>query len=163
MKKRLALSTTLICTLCIITISTAQPVANTAPCLSCETLKDLKLPDVTLHEAELVEENTTYCKVLGTISKEIKFELLLPQAWNNRFVMGGGGGFVGAIQNTARSRVHDGYATVGTNTGHESSGLKADWALYHMERQVNFGHLAVHRTAEVAKAMVSHYYCADPT
>jgi feruloyl esterase len=40
-----------------------------------------------------------FCKVSGTISKEIDFELMLPQNWNGRFLMSGGGGFVGSIQN----------------------------------------------------------------
>lgn len=136
--------------------------ADKPPCITCTALKDLRLPDVTITETEMIEEHTTYCKVLGVIGKEIKFELLLPNAWNSRFVMGGGGGFVGSIQNMARSSVHNGYATVGTDTGHEGSGLKADWALYHMERQVNFGHLAVHRTAEVAKVLIDQYYCEEP-
>ena len=136
--------------------------ADKTPCISCEEVKNLRLPDVTISETEMVEEGTSYCKVLGIIGKEIQFELLLPNAWNTRFVMGGGGGFVGSIQNVARSRVHDGYATAGTNTGHEGPGIKADWALYHMERQVNFGHLAVHRTAEVSKALIDQYYCAYP-
>ena len=136
--------------------------ADKTPCIPCEEVKNLRLPDVTIAETERVEEGTTYCKVLGVIGKEIQFELLLPDVWNARFVMGGGGGFVGSIQNVARSRVHDGYATAGTNTGHEGPGIKADWALYHMERQVNFGHLAVHRTAEVSKALIDQYYCAYP-
>ena len=48
--------------------------------------------------------------------------------------MGGGGGFVGSIQNIARSSVDKGYATVGTDTGHKGHGVKADWALNNMER-----------------------------
>jgi feruloyl esterase len=73
--------------------------------------------------------------------------------------MGGGGGFVGSVQNMAAGRVDEGYATSGTDTGHKTDGLaSADWALNDMERQVNFGHLAVHRTAEVSKAIIGNYY-----
>ncbi|CAN5151879.1 hypothetical protein BH23BAC1_BH23BAC1_41220 [soil metagenome] len=130
-------------------------------CITCEELKNLKLPDVRISEVVKIETGTSHCKVLGTIGKEINFELLLPTLWNGRFVMGGGGGFVGSIQNMARSSVDSGYATAGTDTGHQADGLKADWALNNMERQVNFGHLAVHRTAEVSKALISHFYCSD--
>ena len=44
------------------------------------------------------EEEPAHCKVAGTIDTEVHFELVLPihDAWNGRFVMGGGGGFVGA-------------------------------------------------------------------
>ncbi|MCK5279021.1 MAG: tannase/feruloyl esterase family alpha/beta hydrolase, partial [Cyclobacteriaceae bacterium] len=93
---------------------------------------------------------------------EINFELLLPMDWNSRFVMGGGGGFVGSVQNMAGSSVKDGYATAGTDTGHKGSGIKADWALNNMERQVNFGHLAVHRTALVSKEIIRQFYCSTP-
>jgi len=131
-------------------------------CVPCEELKDLRLPDVSISEATVVEEQVSFCKVLGTIGKEINFELLLPENWNTRFVMGGGGGFVGSIQNMARWTVNDGYATSGTDTGHKGHGLKADWALDNMDRQMNFGQLAVHRTAVVSKAIISNYYCSDP-
>jgi hypothetical protein len=87
---------------------------------------------------------------------------LLPEAWNERFVMGGGGGFVGTIQNAARDSVKKGYATVGTDTGHQSeNGYLAAWALDNLEAKVNFGYLAVHRTAEVARALIRGYYRKD--
>ncbi len=131
-------------------------------CITCEELKNLAFPEVVITDAVTVTEKTTHCKVLGTIGKEIDFELLLPGDWNGRFFMGGGGGFVGSIANGARWSVHDGYATSGTNTGHKGHGLKADWALDNMERQINFGHLAIHRTALVSKAIIERYYCHVP-
>lgn len=76
--------------------------------------------------------------------------------------MSGGGGFVGSIQNTLRNYVNDGYATVGTDTGHQGNELMADWALNNMERQINFGRLAVHLTAVVSKSIMHTYYCANP-
>ena len=67
-----------------------------------------------------------FCRVLGRISKEINFELLVPQQWNGRFLMSGGGGFVGSIQNNLREYVNQGFATAGTDTGHQGDGLMAD-------------------------------------
>lgn len=128
------------------------------PCMQCEQLMELKLPDVTVISAENILEGNPHCRILGIIGSEIKFEILLPQKWNERYIMGGGGGFVGTIANSARSSVNEGYATSGTDTGHESKGLQADWALNNMERQLNFGHLAIHRTAEVTKAVIESYY-----
>lgn len=144
--------------LCTASIAFAQPEGS--PCMSCEEIKNLGFPEVRILEAEAVEEGVAHCRLLGVIGKEINFELLLPSEWNARFVMGGGGGFVGNIQNAARQKINEGYATVGTDTGHKGSGIKADWALNNMERQLNFGHLAVHRTAVVAKAIIQKYYCA---
>jgi feruloyl esterase len=75
--------------------------------------------------------------------------------------MGGGGGFVGAVA-VPTEDVNAGYATAGTDTGHQGSGIQAGWALGNLERQVNYGHLAVHRTAEAAKAVIRAFYGADP-
>jgi feruloyl esterase len=129
-------------------------------CIPCEKLTELKLPDVKINEAVTVSDGSLYCKILGVIGREIKFELLLPDKWNNIFIMGGGGGFVGSIQNAARSTVNLGYATSGTDTGHSSK--EPDWAINNMERQLNFGHLSVHRTAEVSKAIIGSYYGSYP-
>jgi len=129
-------------------------------CIPCEEIINIRLPDVTISQAELVQEPVPHCKVAGTIGTEINFELLLPEQWNSRFAMGGGGGFVGSVQNIAESSIMKGYATAGTDTGHKGIPLKADWALNHMERQVNFGHLAIHRTAVTSKAIIEQYYCS---
>src|SRR5665213_324278 len=138
--------------------------------LSLEDLRQVRLPDVVLESAAPVEPDlqkhphaAAYVDVKGVIGGNIRFELLLPEAWNGRFVMGGGGGFVGTVQNGAQDSVNRGYATVGTDTGHESPpGVTARWALDNMEAKVDFGYLAVHRTAEVAKALIRGYYGADP-
>jgi Tannase and feruloyl esterase len=89
--------------------------------------------------------------VIGT---EIRFSLLLPDTWNGNFMMGGGGAFVGSLDNQASATVNAGYATVGTDTGHQGDFFEARWALNNLERQVNFGYIAVHRTAETAEAIV---------
>jgi feruloyl esterase len=78
--------------------------------------------------------------------------------------MGGGGGYVGSVVNVAQSlygAVQSGYATVGTDTGHQAHSLDASWALNNMERIVNFGYLAVHRTTVTAKALIKAYYQQD--
>jgi feruloyl esterase len=134
--------------------------------LSLAELKQVQLPDVSLEAVTAVTPDLqknphakSHVQVKGTIGDHIRFELLLPDDWNGRFVMGGGGGFVGTIQNAARDSVNLGYATVGTDTGHQSpTGYMADWALNNVEAQVNFGYLAVHRTAVVAQGLVRAYY-----
>ena len=130
--------------------------------MECKELLNLDLPDLQITEAELTGTIIKYCRVRGIIGSEIKFELRLPETWNLRFIMGGGGGFVGSIQNQAAWRVNQGYATVGTDTGHEGMSIEATWALNNIERQVNFGFLAVHRTAEVSKSIIKHYYGSKP-
>jgi hypothetical protein len=121
--------------------------------ISVEQLQQLRLPDVVLQSAKPVSfdgqknpNRVPYVEVRGVIGGTIRFELLLPETWNEGFAMGGGGGFVGSIQNGARDSVNRGYATVGTDTGHEwEPGYMGGWALDTVEAQLNFGYLAVAR------------------
>jgi hypothetical protein len=135
--------------------------------MPCGDVSALKLPDVKITESATVAAATTgpiraaHCRVNGVIGTEIRFSLLMPDAWNGKFMMGGGGGYVGTLDNQARASVNAGFATVGTDTGHQAGLTDASWAVDNFERQVNFGFLAVHRTAEVAKAIVRSYYGAD--
>jgi hypothetical protein len=153
----------------VITIANGQQKS----CKPCDQLKDLQLPDVKITSADYKLSDSVrieysgpifiskpFCRVMGTISKEINFELLLPEQWNGRFLMSGGGGFVGTIQNGFRDQIANGYATAGTDTGHKGNGLTAEWAHNNMERQINFGRLAIHRTAVVSKSIIQNFYCS---
>ena len=122
-----------------------------------------ELPDVTLTSVAMEPAPVSHCRVAGVIGSDIRFELLLPREWNGKFVMGGGGGFVGSVMNFALfySPLQSGYATVGTDTGHEGHALDASWALHRLDRVVNFGHQAVHRTAVTAKALIASHYGND--
>ncbi|HYM22749.1 MAG TPA: tannase/feruloyl esterase family alpha/beta hydrolase [Vicinamibacterales bacterium] len=150
---------------------------QTATHAECSHLSMIRFPDVKITSAAAVAEGAStdasqpggvvpgriraaHCRVEGTIGTEIRFRLLLPDAWNHKFLMGGGGGYVGTIDNQAQSAVNLGFATVGTDTGHQGGLTDASWAKDNPERQLNFGYLAVHRTAEAAKAIVNSYYDA---
>ncbi len=159
---------------CTASSTSTDGVDTAGPAAACADLAALDLIDIRVDDAESVEATDAvpaHCRVAGVIETEIKFELLLPEpdAWTGRFLMGGGGGFVGSVQNQARGLyaygggpLERGYATVGTDTGHEGNGIDASWALNHPERQENFGHRAVHLTAEAAKSIIAHYYDRAP-
>jgi feruloyl esterase len=131
--------------------------------LSCSMESLGALPDVRITFTSKETDPVALCRVTGVIGTETNFELLLPDGWNGKFVMGGGGGFVGSVINTALGYgvLQDGYASVGTDTGHRGNALDASWALNNLERVVSFGHQAVHRTAVTAKALIADYYGED--
>src|SRR5579864_9073258 len=137
--------------------------------LQCAQLLSLQWPDVNISGATAVPAagagavRVAHCRVDGVIGTEIHFSLLLPEDWNGKFFMVGGGGFVGSVQNSALSTVNAGYATVGTDTGHQGAGTDASWALDNLERRVNFGYLAIHRTAGTAQAILRSHYGAAAT
>ena len=144
------------------------------PAARCAALADLDLIDMRIKSAESVsagESRPAHCAVAAVLDTEINVEMLLPDDWNGRFVMGGGGGYVGSVQNQAMGPSYSaaggtplerGYATIGTDTGHTGGGVEASWALNNPVRQENFGHRAVHLTAEVGKSIVQHYYDRPP-
>lgn len=146
-----------------------RAMAASSAVMSAEELTALRLPDVRIESAVHVDGSPEqgkvkvgHVKVDGVIGKAIRFEVLLPDEWNGRFAMGGGGGLVGSVQNSIRGSVNDGYATAGTDTGHQAEGTDGSWALNDLEAFVNFGHAAIHRTAEVSKALIRAYYGKGP-
>ncbi len=123
-----------------------------------EVVRDL--PDVSITSVTKETDFAPHTKVSGTIANNIHFELLLPEDWNGKFVFGGGGGYVGSVMNTALGFgiVEQGYATVGTDTGHEGHPVDGSWAHNDLEAIVNFGHMAVHRTTVNSKAIIEAFY-----
>ena len=145
----------------------------------CEELRTLALPKASVTAATVVPAGIyppqpaggaakpmklpSYCRVEGvarpTSDSEIKFELWLPvgEAWNGKFQQMGNGGYAGSILGaTIAGGVSAGYATAATDDGHV--GPAPTFAIGHPEKVVDFGHRAVHLTAEHAKAIVQAFY-----
>jgi len=148
------------------------PTADLPPVLDCTELATAEWSGFQIDEVEALDaagDVPAHCVVRGTVDSEIHFELLLPQHddWNGRFLMGGGGGYVGSVQNQAlegfgaATILGRGFATMGTDTGHQASGIDASWALHRPDREINFGHRAVHVTAEAAKTIARLFYGRD--
>jgi feruloyl esterase len=160
MKSMRAASIGLLALALLVGCSKARPpaVAEAEPACTPERLPEL--PDVRITSVTPEAVLAPHCKVAGVIGTETHFELLLPDDWNGKFVMGGGGGFVGSVVNVSLlyGSLQAGYASVGTDTGHQANSLDASWALNNLERVVSFGHQAVHRTAVTSQALISAYY-----
>jgi feruloyl esterase len=151
----------------------AEPRAQVAPApidgvKRCAAMAAVRVPDVRLNDGQWLKGDpaaagpvhAAHCRVNGVIGTEIGFSLWFPDDWNGRFLMVGGGGYVGNIPGPGPG-VDRGYAVASTDTGHKSDGTDARWALQNLERQVNFAYLAIHRTAETAKYLVHEYYSRD--
>jgi hypothetical protein len=145
-----------------------------APVKKCETLAETPFgADVKIESAKLIAATgklPEHCDVRGVIWPEARFAVKLPSNWNNRFEMVGNGGWAGTISLSAMDiAVHDGYATTSTDTGHDASKEPGTSFAYpgpgnpHEARKViDFGYLAVHETALLAKKMIRTYYGSDP-
>ena len=91
----------------------------------------------------------------------IYMELWLPSAdrWNGKFMGVGNGGFAGSIQGLANDMpqaLRLGYATAGTDTGHQGPG--GAWAIGHPEKMIDFGYRSTHEMTVKAKQIVKTFY-----
>ncbi|MBV9443823.1 MAG: tannase/feruloyl esterase family alpha/beta hydrolase, partial [Acidobacteriaceae bacterium] len=147
----------------------------------CSGLAQLSLPHVTVVTAAPVEAgdftppygNTLhklppFCRFAGVLKPSadsyIRFEVWLPASgWNGKFLGAGNGGFAGAIDYGALGRnITHGYATAGTDTGHEASTVDASWAYHHPEKVIDFGYRALHLTVADAKIIIQNFYGRQP-
>jgi hypothetical protein len=146
-----------------------------APAQKCETLAGNQFgPDIKIESAKLIAATAKlpeHCDVRGVIWPESRFAVKLPTNWNSRFEMVGNGGWAGTISLAAMDiAVHDGYATTSTDTGHDAQKEPGASFAYPgpgnpnaARKVIDFGYLAVHETALLAKKMIRTYYGSDPT
>ncbi len=71
------------------------------------SLAALALP-LALHDSLRALGQRSYCRVEATVDAETHIVALLPDDWNGRFLMGGGGGYAGSVDNQYASTVHEG-------------------------------------------------------
>jgi Tannase and feruloyl esterase len=142
-----------------------------AAAASCESLATLKLPDTTITSAQshaagsLSQERARnlpgFCQVTATLrptrNSEIEIDVWLPlSGWNGRLQAVGNGGWNGTMPYAAMAAaLRGGYATVGTDTGHEGGG--GPWMQDH-EKLIDFGYRAVHEMTLRAKEIVARFY-----
>ena len=110
-----------------------------------------------------------FCRVVGTISPSIQFELWLPDAavWNGKFTQSGSGGLGGYINYTQGATSRDGmalnlrrgYAAAATNQGHAFN--TTDWML-DPGLLVDWAYRANHEVAVRAKSIIASYYGSAP-
>ena len=133
---------------------------------SCESLTSLSIANTTIVSAAPVsaaENVPQYCRVTALAKpvndSEIKIEIWLPAApeWNGKFLGTGNGGYSGAIGYAEmRTALQQGYATAGSNTGHDGGDLK--FGAGHPEKIRDWAYRAVHVMTDAAKQVIRAYY-----
>lgn len=115
-----------------------------------------------------------YCRVDGAIDRRtgvdgkpyaIGFALALPENWNHRFLMQGGGGLNGSVQLPLGAQAAGdtpglarGFAVVSTDTGHTGKGGFDASFLKDQQANLDFAYVAVGRVALIAKQIIAQYY-----
>lgn len=116
----------------------------------------------------------SYCRVDGVIDERIGeggkpyaigFAIAMPEKWNGRFMMQGGGGLNGSVATPLGSNaagdmtgLQRGFAVVTTDTGHQGThGFDASF-FSDQEATLNFLYQAIGKVAVASKQIVAQYY-----
>jgi feruloyl esterase len=169
------------------TVSAVVTLASPASAATCESLRSLSLPNVTVTQAVVVGAGQFsppgpggavvpaaaklpgFCRVAATMTptrdSDIKIEVWMPgQDWNGKFLGVGNGGWAGSINYPVMAdALGRGYAVASTDTGHSGNAGDASFALGHPEKLIDFGYRAVHEMTAAAKAFVRAFYDAAPS
>jgi hypothetical protein len=152
---------------------------------SCADLSQLKIEGVEIIKGASIAAGTksqlgtlpAYCRVDGVIHRRkgvdgqefgIGFALALPEqaAWNGDFMMQGGGGGNGIINDPAGAQyagdtpaLARGFAVASTDTGHKAKAGPFDFAFMRdQQAYLDFAFKANAEVAEVSKQIIAHYY-----
>lgn len=165
------------------------------PAAACADRKLLQVPGVslTITKAEWIPAGTTppgrgaaasgvrlpaYCRLDGMIDRRtgaggatygIGFAIALPQNWNGRFLLQGGGGLNGSVQAPmgASGAGNDpglarGFAVASTDTGHEGRGGFDGSFMQDQQANLDFAYIAIGRVADIARRIVAEHYGRPP-
>lgn len=161
------------------------------PAAACSALKQLQVPGVNLSVTKTewfpagsappgrggpasTVKLPAYCRLDGMIDKRtgnagatygIGFAIALPQNWNGRFLLQGGGGLNGSVQFPlgasgagADPGLARGFAVASTDTGHEGKGGFDGSFQQDQQASLDFAYVAIGRVAEIAKRIVAQHY-----
>ncbi len=120
-----------------------------------------------------------YCRMQGFIAPvdpaapKINFQLNLPAQWNRKALQFGGSGFNGVLVSglgpvpvappDAALPISRGYATFGTDSGHQIAfGVEPQAFALNDEALENFAFAAYKKTRDAAMALIQEYYGAKP-
>jgi feruloyl esterase len=143
----------------------ANPPSGEGPVAACERL--MRGESGKVGQLEVVPAANglpEYCRVVGTLSKTINYEVRLPTTdWNGKFYMTGCGGFCGNVAADAcNGALARGYAIAATDTGHSASAVDGSWGLDARQAEVNWAFRAVHLVANNTKGLIKDYYGDGP-
>jgi feruloyl esterase len=162
-------------------LPTAVELAASCSGMSAEAVAAaLPVAKTTIATATLVAATATapeHCQIDGEINRRtgtdgqsyaIRFRLRMPTStWNGRFFMGGGGGTNGTLVDPT-ARLAQGYATIGTDGGHDNAtnsvtaaGGTAAFGLDYQAR-VDFAYNAYDQVTQIGKALVEKFYQQAP-
>ncbi|MBY6047702.1 tannase/feruloyl esterase family alpha/beta hydrolase [Vannielia litorea] len=132
-----------------------------------------------IHTVTFIETPTPYCQVNGAIdpvdpsAPDINFQVNLPAEWNGKALHYGGGGYNGALVTgldqakfnpaSEPTPLEKGYATWGSDSGHQSGSSLSGAFMLNEESLRNFGGEQLKKTRDAAMAALEAFYGEAPS
>ncbi len=148
-----------------------QDETSAAPKTACSNLRALTGYEFSIVSAVAMPATANapeFCRVLGQVQPEIRFEVALPVAWNRRLYMFGNGGYAGeSIEAPARQQRRDqalrlGFAVTQTNTGHDAAEEPLGSFAVNSQKLIDYAFRSLHVTAMTAKRVAAEFYGGAP-
>lgn len=142
-----------------------------APKMRCAALYALSGFDFTIESAVIVPaegDTPEFCRVMGQILPEIRFEVALPAKWNRRFHLTGNGGFAGDSLDSPQRlllraiAMRRGFAAAVTNTGHDNREEPLATFAVNRQKLLDYAFRSLHVTAVAGKRIAEAYYGDKP-
>ena len=175
--------------------ASAPSTATVRPTASCASLQGLQVPATAIGlptagakvlaaaqttDSDKAGQARSYCKVTGEITsvdpaaQPIRFEVNLPDGWNQHALQMGGGGTDGTVvtgletfsgqSGTTATALARGFVTLGSDSGHNADTappFDTHFAL-NQEQLLNFGQQQIKKTLDTARAVMRAAYGQDP-
>ena len=142
------------------------------PAIRCADLYSLASSDFTIESAVAVPadgDTPEFCRVMGQILPEIRFEVALPTSWNRRFMVTGNAGFGGdTLESPQRLRLRSialrrGFAAAVTNSGHDARDEPLATFAQNRQKLIDYAFRSLQVTADAGKRITEAYYGAKPS
>lgn len=142
-----------------------------APKMKCAALQALSGYEFTIESAVTVAgeaETPEFCRVMGMILPEVRFEVALPSKWNKRFHLTGNGGFAGdSLDSPQRLLLRSiamrrGFAAAVTNTGHDNRDEPLATFAVNRQKLLDYAFRSLHVTTTAGKRIAEAYYGEKP-
>src|SRR5688572_3090400 len=168
MNRWLATATVAVVACWVVNALAAEPPGAAARRLSCQalttagTFEKTTITSATALEANSAKKIPAHCEVVGHISpvtgSRIGVVYRLPDNWNGKVLGLGGGGWSGNTRvESAVPGLERGYATMQTDSGHESTKTWDTSWTGNSEALADFSHRAIHLMTRIGKAVAAKY------
>jgi feruloyl esterase len=159
--------------LCAASVGGAQ--AQTGGAAKCAALASVPIEGGKVTGAKYVPASGAsggYCEAAVTLGAQMDIAMRLPDAWKQRYLQVGGGGFDGAIPAfdrppgtvvwSRRNPVDDGYVVIGNNGGHRRADYPDASFSGDAGMMLIYAGAKVYETDRVGRMLTERYYGAAP-